>query len=141
LASKVKLLEDVNQKRASLPDTIHERGGTESSSLPPRSEISEVEDPGSVGKRATPLVPSAAQMRSLRKGSDDHLSINIDPESDSLIDKHETVEDKGHKFKSLHTSGLVPAKGKIIVTNMKSLIQSGLVPAKGKIIADRLDGI
>nr|GEV36735.1 hypothetical protein [Tanacetum cinerariifolium] len=125
LASKVKLLEDVNQKRASLPDTIHERGGTESSSLPPRSEISEVEDPGSVGKRATPLVPSAAQMRSLRKGSDDHLSINIDPESDSLVDKHETVEDKGHKFKSLHTSGLVPAKGKIIADRLDGIWVSG----------------
>ncbi|GKF32856.1 hypothetical protein Tco_0102654, partial [Tanacetum coccineum] len=69
----------------------------------------------------TPLVPSAAQMRSLRKGSDDHLSINIDPESDSLIDKHETVEDKGHKFKSLHTSGLVPAKGKIIVDRLDGI--------------------
>lgn len=43
-----------------------------------------------------PLVPSAAQMRSLRKGSsNDQLAITIDSESDRLLDKGATVEDKG----------------------------------------------
>lgn len=84
----------------------NERDMTES------SEISEVEDPVSIGKRTMPLV------RTFRKGSNDHLALNIDSEADRLINN---LEDKGHVFKSLHTSGLVPPQGKII--------------------ADRLDGI
>ncbi|XP_071692343.1 uncharacterized protein [Rutidosis leptorrhynchoides] len=119
LANKVKLLEDFNQNRTGLPDSIHGRGSSESSSLPPRPEISEVDDPGPVGKRATPLV------RTLRKGSNDHLALNIDPESEYLIDKPETLEDKGHIFKSLHTSGLVPVQGKIIADRLDGLWVSG----------------
>ncbi|KAI3501832.1 hypothetical protein L1887_29858 [Cichorium endivia] len=87
----------------------NERDMTES------SEISEVEDPVLIGKRTMPLV------RTFRKGSNDHLALNIDSEADRLINNQETVEDKGHVFKSLHTSGLVPPQGKMI--------------------ADRLDGI
>nr|XP_043606049.1 nucleoprotein TPR-like [Erigeron canadensis]XP_043606050.1 nucleoprotein TPR-like [Erigeron canadensis] len=115
LASKVKLLENFNQSQTGLPDAIHERSSSEASSLPSRSEISEVEDSGSIGKRVTPLA------RTSRRGSNDHLALSIDPESERLIDEHETLQDKGHIFKSLHTSGLVPVQGKII--------------------ADRLDGI
>ena len=40
-------------------------------------------------------VPSAAHVRTLRKGSNDHLAINIDSESDRLIENEETDEDKG----------------------------------------------
>lgn len=43
----------------------------------------------SVGKRVTPLV------RTLRRDSNDYLSVNIDSESDRFIDKQETIEDKG----------------------------------------------
>ena len=49
---------------------------------------------GPVGKRAIPLVSSAAHVRTLWKGSNDHLAVNIDPESDRLIDTQETVDDK-----------------------------------------------
>ncbi|KVH95693.1 hypothetical protein Ccrd_002256 [Cynara cardunculus var. scolymus] len=122
LASKVKLLEDLNQSRIDSPDTIHEKGITEASALPPRSEISEVQDLGPIGKRS---MPSAAHVRTLKKGSNDHLSINIDQESDRLIDTRETVEDKRLIFKSLHTTGLVPAQGKIIADRLDGIWVSG----------------
>ncbi|GKB19713.1 hypothetical protein Tco_0853636 [Tanacetum coccineum] len=104
------------------PDTIQERGVFEAP-LTAGSEISEVDEQAwfPVGKVGLPLVPSAAQMRSLRKGSNDQLAITIDLESYRLLDKGASVEDKGHMFKSLNTSGLVPVQGKMV--------------------ADRLDGI
>lgn len=44
LTSKIKLLEDSNQGREALPDTIQERGVFEAHTLPTQSEISEIED-------------------------------------------------------------------------------------------------
>nr|XP_043637938.1 nucleoporin nup211-like [Erigeron canadensis] len=125
LSSKVKSLEDFIQKRAGGADTIQERSVFEGPSLPAGSEISEIDDQVPVGKVGLPLVPSAAQMRSLRKGSNDQLAITIDSESDRLLDKVETVEDKGHIFKSLHTSGLVPVQGKMIADRLDGIWVSG----------------
>lgn len=52
---------------------------------------------GKVG--GLPLVPSAAQVRSLRKGSNDQLAITIDSESERLLsNKSESFEDKGLFF-------------------------------------------
>lgn len=45
-----------------------------------------------------PAGPSNAHVRSLRKGSSDQLAINIDSESDRLISKKNTAEDKGTLF-------------------------------------------
>nr|GFB17385.1 hypothetical protein [Tanacetum cinerariifolium] len=53
------------------------------------------------------LVPSAAQMRSLRKGSNDQLAI--------------TNDSKSHMFKSLNTSGLVPVQGKMIADRVDGI--------------------
>lgn len=50
---------------------------------------------GSHVNNAISPVPSAAQLRTMRKGSTDHLAINIDSESDNLINKGETDIDKG----------------------------------------------
>lgn len=125
LSNKVKLLEDFNQKRTGGPDTIQERGVFEGPSLSAGSEISEIDDQVPVGKVGLPLVPSAAQMRSLRKGSNDQLAITIDSESERLLDKAETVEDKGHIFKSLNTSGLVPVQGKMIADRLDGIWVSG----------------
>ena len=50
---------------------------------------------GSVGKSTISPVPSAAQMRTMRKGSTDHLALDIDSESSRLISNEETDEDKG----------------------------------------------
>ncbi|KAI7727316.1 hypothetical protein M8C21_027588 [Ambrosia artemisiifolia] len=122
LSSKVKFLEDFIQKRIGASDTIQK-----APSLPAGSEISEIDDQAcaAVGKAGLPLVPSVAQMRSLRKGSNDQLAITIDSESDRLLDKAGTVEDKGHIFKSLHTSGLVPAQGKMIADRLDGIWVSG----------------
>lgn len=42
-----------------------------------------------------PSAPSNAHARTLRKGSSDHLAINIDSESDRLINTMDKDEDKG----------------------------------------------
>ncbi|KAL0421494.1 UNVERIFIED_CONTAM: hypothetical protein Slati_3172300 [Sesamum latifolium] len=47
-----------------------------------------------------PHVQSAAHVRSLRKGSNDHLAINIGSESERLINNEETDEDKGMYLKN-----------------------------------------
>ncbi|XP_076893058.1 trans-Golgi network-localized SYP41-interacting protein 1-like [Bidens hawaiensis] len=126
LSNKVKLMEDSIQNRTSRPDTIQERGVIGSPSFSPGSEISEIDDQVTVGKAGLPLVPSAAQMRSLRKGSNEQLAITIDSESDRLLNKAETVEDKGHLFKSLHTTGLVPVQGKMIADRIDGIWVSGV---------------
>lgn len=58
---------------------------------------------GSVGKNGISPVPAAAHVRTMRKGSTDHLALNIDLESGSLINKEETDEDKG-----LHSKACTP---------------------------------
>ncbi|MQM16471.1 hypothetical protein Taro_049425 [Colocasia esculenta] len=114
LSSSIKLLE--SSSRPSLPDVAT----SETSSIVTGPEISEIEEGGSIGKKSPTPVPAAAFVRTMRKGSSDHLTLNIDPESERLISTHE-IDDKGHVFKSLNTSGLIPKQGKHI--------------------ADRIDGI
>ncbi|CAK9172375.1 unnamed protein product [Ilex paraguariensis] len=125
LLSKVKLLEDSNQGRIASPEAVQEGGILEVPSLSTRSEISEIEDVGPVGKRAISPAPSAAHVRTLRKGSSDQLAINIDPESDRLLNSQETDEDKGHVFKSLNTSGLIPRQGKMAADRIDGIWVSG----------------
>ncbi|KAJ0899966.1 hypothetical protein HanPSC8_Chr08g0308131 [Helianthus annuus] len=120
LSSRVKFLEDFIQNRTGASDTIQK-----APSLPAGSEISEIDDQVAVGKAGLPLVPSAAQMRSLRKGSNEQLAITIDSDSERLLDRSATVEDKGHIFKSLHTSGLVPVQGKMIADRVDGIWVSG----------------
>lgn len=49
---------------------------------------------GPLGKNLLPPIPAAAHVRTMRKGSSDHLALNIDSESDRLINHRET-DDKG----------------------------------------------
>ncbi|MCD7463045.1 hypothetical protein HAX54_049852 [Datura stramonium] len=122
LSSKVKSLENPNQLKVTPLEINQERGIFEAASLPTQSEISEVQDVVPVSKNlASSSVTSAAHVRTLRKGSTDQLAINIDSESERLINDEETDQEKGHAFKSLNTSGLIPGQGKMI--------------------ADRIDGI
>lgn len=122
LSSKVKSLENSNQLKVTPLEINQERSIFEAASLPTQSEISEVQDVVPVSKNlASSSVASAAHVRTLRKGSADQLAINIDSESERLINDEEADQEKGHAFKSLNTSGLVPGQGKMI--------------------ADRIDGI
>lgn len=50
---------------------------------------------GQLVKNKISPVPSAAHVRTLRKGSSDHLALDIDLESNRLINSKETDEDKG----------------------------------------------
>ncbi|KAJ8548324.1 hypothetical protein K7X08_030793 [Anisodus acutangulus] len=122
LSSKVKSLENSNQLKVAPLEINQETGIFEAASLPTQSEISEVQDVVPVSKNlASSSVTSAAHVRTLRKGSTDQLAINIDSESERLINDQDADQEKGHAFKSLNTSGLIPGKGKMI--------------------ADRIDGV
>ncbi|XP_047181077.1 trans-Golgi network-localized SYP41-interacting protein 1 isoform X2 [Vigna umbellata] len=125
LKTKVKLLEDSLQDRTSQPDIVQDRSIYEASSLPTGSEITEVEEGSSRGKKAISPVSSAAHVRNMRKGSADHLALDISMESDNLINRVDTDEDKGRVFKSLNTSGFVPKHGKLIADRIDGLWLSG----------------
>ncbi|XP_010682382.2 trans-Golgi network-localized SYP41-interacting protein 1 [Beta vulgaris subsp. vulgaris] len=125
LLLKVKELEDSFQSRVFPPDTIQERSIFEGPSQSPASEISEIEDVGSISKATISPVPSSTHVRTMRKGSSDHIAVNIDSESSWLIDNEEAVEDKGHVFKSLNMSGLVPLQGKMFADRLDGLWVSG----------------
>ncbi|VAI46643.1 unnamed protein product [Triticum turgidum subsp. durum] len=118
LSAKVKMLEDLYHSQLVQPEVSKDRAFDASSSAI-GSDISEIEDLGPMGKASVSSVPTAAHARVMRKGSSDHLVLNMGSESERLIAAHDS-DDKG-RIKSLHTSGLIPAQGKHI--------------------ADRLDGI
>ncbi|KAL5717863.1 hypothetical protein ACHQM5_010820 [Ranunculus cassubicifolius] len=122
LSEKIKLLEDSIHKEPTLPDSVQERSVP---LLQTASEISEIEDVASVARNSvSPVVPSAA-LRTMRKGSTDHLVLTIDSESDRLISPEEIDDDKGHVFKSLNTSGLVPKQGKLVADRVDGIWVSG----------------
>ncbi|KAF8090884.1 hypothetical protein N665_0462s0021 [Sinapis alba] len=122
LSLKVREFEDKLQSKAIQPDVVLERSIFEA---PSTSEISEIEDKGALVKKSISPVPTAAQVRTVRKGSADHLSINIDSESEHLMNNNETDEDKGHVFKSLNMSGLIPTQGKMIADRVDGIWVSG----------------
>lgn len=124
LSIKVSLLEDSVQGRSAQQEMVQERNIREAP-LPTGSEISEIEDAVSVGQNPVSSVPPAAHVRTLRKGSTDHLAISIDSESERLINNEGTVEDKGHVFKSLNTSGLIPKQGKLMADRVDGIWVSG----------------
>lgn len=86
----------------------------------------------------------------MRKGSTDHLTIDIGSESTRLINSAETDEDKGLHFRICLLFLVVLRPGKLISFIFScplpghvftSLNASGLIPRQGKSIADRIDGI
>ncbi|CAA6659637.1 unnamed protein product [Spirodela intermedia] len=128
LSSSIKLLEDSIHARSSLTDVSKERTVSEGSSLVSGSEILEIEDghaqlfifQGHVGKKSVSPVPAAAHARTTRKPSSDHLALNVDTESERLISSR-GIDDKGHVFKSLNTSGLIPKQGKHVADRIDGL--------------------
>ncbi|WOL01334.1 hypothetical protein Cni_G10050 [Canna indica] len=134
LQSKDNLIEELSEKVKTLEDSIHarslheeitkERAAFEATTTAVGSEISEIEDAGPLGKNAGSSISTAAQLRTMRKGSNDHLILNVDPESDRLITTQES-DAKGHVFKSLNTTGLIPKQGKSIADRIDGIWVSG----------------
>nr|CAD1837122.1 unnamed protein product [Ananas comosus var. bracteatus] len=124
LSTKLKILEDSYRTRLVQSEAAKERTVFEASSSAIGSEISEIEELGAMGKSLIPPVSTAAHARTMRKGSNDHLILNINPESERLIAAQET-DDKGHFFKSLNTTGLIPKQGKFIADRVDGLWVSG----------------
>ncbi|ERN13755.1 coiled-coil domain-containing protein 18 isoform X1 [Amborella trichopoda] len=113
LSAKVKLLEASHSEQADPQEMDHERSAFVASSQATGSEISEIDDTSSKSPIPT-ISPAAAHVRTLRKGSTDHLALTIDTESDRLINNQLEDDDKGHVFKSLNTSGLIPKSAKLM---------------------------
>ncbi|KAI4980326.1 hypothetical protein ZWY2020_020811 [Hordeum vulgare] len=122
LSAKVKMLEDLYHSQLVQPEVSKDRAFDASSSAI-GSDISEIEDLGPMGKTSLSSVPTAAHARVMRKGSSDHLVLNIGSESERLIAAHDS-DDKG-RIKSLHTSGLIPAQGKHIADRVDGIWVSG----------------
>ncbi|XP_052489813.1 trans-Golgi network-localized SYP41-interacting protein 1 isoform X2 [Gossypium raimondii] len=132
LSTKVKLLEDSIQGRTVPPEVVQERSIFEAPSASTGSEISEIEDLGSFGKNPISSAPLAAHVRTMRKGSTDHLALNIDSEADRLINSKETDKQKCRSFNSLNTSGLIPKQGKLIADRVDGIWVSG-----GQVLSSR----
>lgn len=121
LSAKIKYLED-SHARIQQPD-VKERTLFESSVTVMRPEITEIEE-GSVGMSSKAPSSASAHVRTTRKGSNEHLVLNIDPESEQLIASHET-DDKGHVFKSLNTSGLIPRQARLLADRVDGIWVAG----------------
>ncbi|KAJ3696939.1 hypothetical protein LUZ61_000644 [Rhynchospora tenuis] len=119
LSSRVKMLEDSYQSWASQAEIGRERSLVDASSSSKNTD--EIEDLGAVGKSS---ITSTAARMTTRKVSSDHLILNIGTETDRLIAAQES-EGKGHVFKSLNTSGLIPVQGKFIADKVDSAWVSG----------------
>ncbi|KAJ4756407.1 Spindle pole body component 110 [Rhynchospora pubera] len=119
LSSRVKMLEDSYQSWASQAEIGRERSLVDASSSSKNSD--EIEDLGAIGKSS---ITSTAARMTTRKVSSDHLILNIGTETDRLIASQES-EGKGHVFKSLNTSGLIPVQGKFIADKVDSAWVSG----------------
>ncbi|CAM8957211.1 unnamed protein product [Rhodiola kirilowii] len=124
LSMKAQSREELIQHQTSVPQTVQERSFVVPSTSA-TSEITKVEDVDLSGKSTITPVPSAAQMRTFRKGSTDHLALNIDTESAPLISNVGTDEDKGHVFKSLNTTGLIPKQGKLFADRIDGIWVNG----------------
>ncbi|KAG6508085.1 sporulation-specific protein 15-like [Zingiber officinale] len=124
LSDKVKTLEDSIHALSLLLESTKESTIFEATPSKGGSEISEIEDVGLLGKNSILPVSTAAQLRTMRKGSDDHLVLNIDSGFAQSVVAAET-DAKGHVFKSLNTSGLIPKQGKLIADRLDSIWVSG----------------
>ncbi|KAG8071318.1 hypothetical protein GUJ93_ZPchr0006g45259 [Zizania palustris] len=96
LSTKIKTLEDLHHVRLVQPEDKKDRA-FEASSSAVGSEISDTEDLGSAGKASISSLPTAAHSRIMRKGSSDHLVLNIGRESERLITAQDS-DDKGILF-------------------------------------------
>ncbi|CAL9086252.1 unnamed protein product [Musa acuminata var. zebrina] len=130
LQAKDNLIKELSEKVKILEDSIHtqqdvtkERTVFEETPTTLEPEISEIEDVGLLAKNISP-VATAAQLRTMRKGSNDHLILNIDSGPVHSIAAQE-IDAKGHVFKSLNTTGLIPKQGKLIADRIDGVWVSG----------------
>ncbi|TVU29400.1 hypothetical protein EJB05_20964 [Eragrostis curvula] len=94
LSTKVKMLEDLYHAHLAQPEASKERA-FEASSSAIGSDMSEIQDLGPMGKASVSSVSTAAHARTMRKGSSDHLIVNIGTESERLISSQDS-DDKGN---------------------------------------------
>lgn len=87
-------------------------------------EVSEIEELGQSSKNSVSSVPVAPHVRSTRKASSDHLALNIDMDSDKSTSDREDDE-KGHVFKSLTSTGIIPKSTRSLADRIDGIWVSG----------------
>lgn len=88
------------------------------------AEVSEIEELGQSSKNSVSSVPVAPHVRSTRKASSDHLALNIDMDSDKSTSDREDDE-KGHVFKSLTSTGIIPKSTRSLADRIDGIWVSG----------------
>ncbi|KAI5059780.1 hypothetical protein GOP47_0026099 [Adiantum capillus-veneris] len=116
LARKVHVLESSVQESQRL---MEERGTAEHMMI-----SVEAEEKGNRGKHATPSVALVSHGRGGRKAVADHSALDVDTESARLLADVDD-EDKGHVFKPLTSSRLVPRGTRILVDRLDGFWVSG----------------
>lgn len=88
------------------------------------AEVSEIEELGQSSNNSVSSVPVAPHVRSTRKASSDHLALNIDMDSDKSTSDREDDE-KGHVFKSLTSTGIIPKSTRSLADRIDGIWVSG----------------
>lgn len=119
LSSKVDLLEASLRDKQAQVESLHRERSSGLGAISAGPEVSEIEEIGQVSKRLV-----APHVRSTRKIANDQLALNIDVEAgQSTSDLKD--DDKGHVFKSLTTSRLIPKAMRPITDRIDGVWVSG----------------
>lgn len=119
LSSKVDLLEASLRDKQAQVESLQRERSSGLGAIAAGAEVSEIEEIGQVSKRLV-----APHVRSTRKIASDQLTLNIDVEAgQSSSDLKD--DDKGHVFKSLTTSRLIPKAMRPITDRIDGVWVSG----------------
>lgn len=119
LLSKVDLLEASLCDKQAQVESLHRERSSVLGAIAAGPEVSEIEEIGQVSKRLV-----APHVRSTRKIVNDQLALNIDVEAGQSTSDLED-DDKGHVFKSLTTSRLIPKAMRPITDRIDGVWVSG----------------
>eukprot|EP01018_Ginkgo_biloba_P014201 Gb_24275 [translate_table: standard] len=124
LLSKVDLLEASLHEKQTQVERLQGQRGSGLGGVAAGPEVSEIEETGQISKRSIPSAPVAPHVRNTKKVSNDQLALNIDIESGQSTSDLED-ESKGHVFKSLTTSRLIPKTTRPIADRIDGIWVSG----------------
>jgi chromosome segregation ATPase len=122
LSSKLELLETSLHDKQTRFENFQTEEHLKSGEI--AAEVSEIEELGQSSNNSLSSVPVAPHVRSTRKASSDHLALNIDMDSDKSTSDREDDE-KGHVFKSLTSTGIIPKSTRSLADRIDGIWVSG----------------
>lgn len=122
LSSKLELLETSLHDKQTRFENFQTEEHLKSGEI--AAEVSEIEELGQSSNNSLSSVPVAPHVRSTRKASSDHLALNIDMDSDKSTSDCEDDE-KGHVFKSLTSTGIIPKSTRSLADRIDGIWVSG----------------